>query len=60
MMTMKERLFGSLMATALMTGCAGTAVAAEYKWPDKLPPEAIDQLKPLPLTSHGQPVPGFP
>ena len=60
MMTMKQHLCGSLMTAALMLGCAGAASAAEYKWPDKIPPEAAELLKPLPLTPHGQPVPGFP
>jgi ribose transport system substrate-binding protein len=36
------------------------AAAEDYKWPDKIPPQAADLLKPPPLSPHGQPVPGFP
>ena len=60
MTILKQQLCGTLMATALALGGAGSAAAADYKWPDKIPPEATDLLKPLPLTPHGQPVPGFP
>jgi len=38
----------------------GAAAADNYKWPDKIPPEAADLLKPPPLSPRGQPVPGFP
>jgi len=50
-----------LSATALLlAGIAGSARAADYKWPGNIPPEASALLKPLPLTPRGQPVPGFP
>ena len=36
------------------------ASAAEYKWPDNIPPEAKQLMEPLPLSPTGQAVPGFP
>jgi len=47
----------TLMATV---GLVRPALAADYKWPDNIPPEATELLKPLPLSPRGQPVPGFP
>lgn len=57
---MKRR--GLLMsATALaMTWLATAAMAEDYKWPDKIPPEATELLQAPPLSPRGQPVPGFP
>ena len=56
----KQQLRASLMAAALAAGGVGHAAAETYKWPDKIPPEATALLQPLPLTPHGQAVPGFP
>lgn len=36
------------------------ALAQQYKWPDKLPPESIKLMQPLPMSPRGQPVVGFP
>ena len=47
-------------AMLALVALAGTSVAADYKWPDNIPPEATDLLTSPPLSPHGQPVPGFP
>lgn len=47
-------------ATLVMTAFAGLAAAADFKWPDNVPPESTDLLKSPPLSPRGQPVPGFP
>ncbi len=50
----------SISAFAVAALVATTALAQEYHWPDKLPPEATELLQSPPLSPHGQPVPGFP
>jgi ribose transport system substrate-binding protein len=59
MKTMKKVLS---LALAAGFGCAiiGSAVAAEYSWPDNIPPEAKALMQPLPLSPRGQVVPGYP
>ncbi len=47
-------------AALALTLAGRAAIAADYHWPDKIPPEATDLMKPLPLTPRGQVVPGFP
>jgi ribose transport system substrate-binding protein len=44
----------------MVAASAGSAAAQDYHWPDKIPPQATELMKPLPLTPRGQPVPGFP
>ena len=51
---------GCMLAAGALAAGALPALAQGYHWPDKIPPEATELLKPLPLTQHGQPVPGFP
>ncbi|MDR3494521.1 MAG: substrate-binding domain-containing protein [Ancalomicrobiaceae bacterium] len=34
--------------------------AQQYHWPDKIPAESAELMKPLPMSPHGQPVPGYP
>ncbi len=36
------------------------ALAQQFQWPDKLPPESTELMKPLPMSPRGQPVVGFP
>ncbi|MDQ0393261.1 substrate-binding domain-containing protein [Labrys monachus] len=54
----------ALWAAALTLSMAGTALAsagaADYSWPNNIPPEAKALLEPLPLSPTGQPVPGYP
>jgi ribose transport system substrate-binding protein len=52
-------LFAGAAALAF-AAVAGSAMAEDYKWPDKIPPEATELLKSPPLSPRGQPVPGFP
>lgn len=47
-------------AALALTLASRAAIAADYHWPDKIPPEAAELMKPLPLTPKGQVVPGFP
>jgi ribose transport system substrate-binding protein len=50
-------------ATAAFTfglAVSASAIAQQYSWPDKLPPESTALMEPLPLSPHGQPVVGFP
>lgn len=54
-----RRFLGGILALTLAFPI-GRAAAEDYKWPDKIPPEAADLLKPPPLSPHGQPVVGFP
>lgn len=55
------RLLVTAGSTALaIAAFAGAAAAADYKWPDSIPPEATELLKSPPLSPRGQPVPGFP
>ena len=50
-----------VVTAALALMLAERSVSAEdYHWPDKIPPEAADLMKPLPLSPKGQPVPGYP
>src|SRR5689334_18574743 len=56
-----------LMSKRIMTAAivlAGSlalkASAAEYHWPNNIPPEAKALMEPLPLSPNGQVVPGFP
>src|SRR4051794_38105830 len=48
------------IALALAGSLALKASAAEYHWPDNIPPEAKALMEPLPLSPNGQVVPGFP
>jgi ribose transport system substrate-binding protein len=55
----------SLFARCAVALGAGFALAAgasaqQYQWPEKLPPESVKLMEPLPLSPHGQPVVGFP
>lgn len=49
-----------ISAFALAALVATSALAQQYHWPDKIPPEATELLQSPPLSPHGQPVPGFP
>ncbi|TCR69233.1 substrate-binding domain-containing protein [Rhizobium sp. BK376] len=57
-MPMKMTL--AAIALALASTCAARASAADYKWPDNIPPEAKALMEPLPLSPTGQAVPGYP
>ena len=59
-MMLKSRQMVAVSLSALALAFAGSAKAEDYKWPDKIPPEATELMKPLPLSPKGQPVPGFP
>jgi len=48
------------IALAVAGTCAVRASAADYKWPDNIPPEAKALMEPLPLSPTGQVVPGYP
>ncbi|MBY3307981.1 substrate-binding domain-containing protein [Rhizobium laguerreae] len=48
------------IALAVAGTCAVCASAADYKWPDNIPPEAKALMEPLPLSPTGQSVPGYP
>ncbi|NKL38726.1 substrate-binding domain-containing protein [Rhizobium leguminosarum bv. viciae] len=48
------------IALAVAGTCAVRASAADYKWPDNIPPEAKALMEPLPLSPTGQAVPGYP
>src|SRR5689334_19399845 len=39
---------------------AASAGAADYKWPDNIPPDAKAMMEPMPLSPRGQVVVGFP
>jgi ribose transport system substrate-binding protein len=54
------RIASLTAALALSVATAAPALAQDYSWPDKIPPEAKALLEPLPLSPRGQPVPGFP
>src|SRR6202012_607872 len=60
----KTMQHGRLWAATLALAMAGTtlawASAADYSWPNNIPPGAKTRLEPLPLSPTGQPVPGFP
>lgn len=57
-MTMKWTL--AAIALAFASTGAVHASAADYKWPDNIPPEAKALMEPLPLSPTGQVVPGYP
>ena len=46
-------------ALAILLGTAA-ASAADYKWPDNIPPDAKALMEPMPLSPRGQAVVGFP
>jgi ribose transport system substrate-binding protein len=48
------------VAVAVGVALSATASAQQYRWPNKLPPESIKLMQPLPLSPRGQPVVGFP
>jgi ribose transport system substrate-binding protein len=54
------KLTASIFATAACLVIATSVSAQQYKWPDKIPPEATKLMEPLPLSPRGQPVVGFP
>lgn len=47
-----------MLATSALISSA--SMAQDYTWPDKLPPESTELMQPLPISPHGQPVPGYP
>ncbi|MFZ0605611.1 MAG: hypothetical protein WAN05_30400 [Roseiarcus sp.] len=57
---MQTRWMTTALALAVLATGALRASAADYKWPDNIPPEAKLLLEPPPLSPTGQAVPGFP
>lgn len=57
---MSKRMMTGALALALAGSFALKASAAEYHWPDNIPPEAKALMEPLPLSPTGQVVPGYP
>jgi ribose transport system substrate-binding protein len=65
MMELKAQRLGMVglaAGAAALALLAGTqiAAAADYKWPDSIPPEAKALMDPMPLSPTGQAVVGFP
>lgn len=54
------KLVRTIVAASAFLATAAGVSAQQYKWPDKLPPEATKLMEPLPLSPRGQPVVGFP
>lgn len=48
------------MVAAASAISLASAQAADYKWPDNIPPEAKAMMEPMPLSPRGQAVVGFP
>ena len=57
---MQTRWMTTALALAVLATGALRASAADYKWPDNIPPEAKQLLEPPPLSPTGQAVPGYP
>ncbi len=57
---MLTKLTTTALTLALIAAAPIGASAADYKWPDSIPPEAKQLMEPLPLSPTGQAVPGFP
>ena len=57
---MLTRVMTTALTLALMAAAPMRATAADYKWPNNIPPEAKQLMEPLRLSPTGQAVPGFP
>jgi ribose transport system substrate-binding protein len=57
---MLTRAMTTALTLALVAAGPMRASAEDYKWPNNIPPEAKQLMEPLPLSSTGQVVPGFP
>ena len=57
---MSKKWIAALLAVSVAGTLASRAMAADYSWPDNIPPESKALMEPLPLSPKGQVVPGFP